>query len=148
MSSLAALLAAYDLDRFRRFVFESSFLDRFELEPELLAAYEPRILALIALDRKPEAREALAEAGRRLTESGAEARVLAWHCSTTAVFQKDAGDIEEARETWSACLETHPTDVGVVSGATIGLFFHREAFLGGYDTWRRRLVRLGHPSSM
>jgi Fe-S-cluster containining protein len=28
--------ACYDLDRFRRFVFESSFLDRFELEPELV----------------------------------------------------------------------------------------------------------------
>ena len=29
-------MAAYDLDRFRRFVFESSFLDRFELEPDLV----------------------------------------------------------------------------------------------------------------
>jgi len=28
--------ACYDLDRFRRFVFESSFLQRFELEPELV----------------------------------------------------------------------------------------------------------------
>ena len=29
-------MACYDLDRFRRFVFESTFLDRFELEPELV----------------------------------------------------------------------------------------------------------------
>jgi hypothetical protein len=29
-------MACYDLDRFRRFVFESSFLERFELEPELV----------------------------------------------------------------------------------------------------------------
>jgi Fe-S-cluster containining protein len=29
-------MACYDLDRFRRFVFESSFLDRFELEPDLV----------------------------------------------------------------------------------------------------------------
>jgi Fe-S-cluster containining protein len=29
-------MACYDLDRFRRFVFESTFLQRFELEPELV----------------------------------------------------------------------------------------------------------------
>jgi len=31
-----------------------------------------------------------------------------------------------------------------VSGAAIGLGFHREDFLGGYGSFRRRLVRLGH----
>jgi hypothetical protein len=31
-----------------------------------------------------------------------------------------------------------------VTGALIGLGFHREDFLGGYDSFRRRLVRLGH----
>jgi len=30
------------------------------------------------------------------------------------------------------------------SGALIGLGFHREEFLGGYGSFRRRLVRLGH----
>jgi hypothetical protein len=35
---------------------------------------------------------------------------------------------------------------GVVSGAVIGLSFHRETWLGGYGTLRRRLVRLGHIS--
>ena len=30
-----------------------------------------------------------------------------------------------------------------VSGTLIGLGFHREDFLGGYDSFRRRLVRLG-----
>jgi len=35
---------------------------------------------------------------------------------------------------------------GMVSGAVIGLFFHREAWLGGYQSFRRRLVRLGHIS--
>lgn len=33
---------------------------------------------------------------------------------------------------------------GVASGAALGMFFRREGFLGGYDAWRRRLVRLGH----
>jgi hypothetical protein len=31
-----------------------------------------------------------------------------------------------------------------VSGAVIGLGSHREDFLGGYGSFRRRLVRLGH----
>jgi hypothetical protein len=31
-----------------------------------------------------------------------------------------------------------------VSGAIVGLGFHREEFLGGYNSWRRRLLRLGH----
>ncbi len=32
------------------------------------------------------------------------------------------------------------------SGAIIGLFFHKEEFLGGYSSFRRRLLRLGHIS--
>jgi NhaP-type Na+/H+ or K+/H+ antiporter len=35
---------------------------------------------------------------------------------------------------------------GVVSGAIIGLFFHREDWMGGYSSYRRRLTRLGHIS--
>lgn len=33
---------------------------------------------------------------------------------------------------------------GAASGAGLGLFFNRADFLGGYDSWRRRLLRLGH----
>lgn len=36
--------------------------------------------------------------------------------------------------------------LGVVSGAVIGLFFHRDEWMGGYDSYRRRLTRLGHVS--
>jgi hypothetical protein len=31
-----------------------------------------------------------------------------------------------------------------VTGALIGLFFDRDDFLGGYSSFRRRLIRLGH----
>ena len=31
-----------------------------------------------------------------------------------------------------------------VSGAGLGLFFHRPDFWGGYDSLRRRMARLGH----
>jgi len=33
---------------------------------------------------------------------------------------------------------------GVVSGAVLGLFFHRDDWMGGYGSYRRRLARLGH----
>jgi hypothetical protein len=36
--------------------------------------------------------------------------------------------------------------LGALVGATTGLFFHEEEWLGGYEHWRRRMVRLGHIS--
>jgi hypothetical protein len=35
---------------------------------------------------------------------------------------------------------------GVLSGAIVGLFFHDEGWLGGYGSYTRRMVRLGHIS--
>ena len=35
---------------------------------------------------------------------------------------------------------------GLVAGMLIGLFFHDEAWLGGYGSWRRRMLRLAHIS--
>ena len=35
---------------------------------------------------------------------------------------------------------------GVASGVVMGLNFHREDWLGGYASFRRRLTRLGHIS--
>ena len=34
--------------------------------------------------------------------------------------------------------------LGLLAGASIGLFFHQEDFAGGYPSFRRRLMRLGH----
>jgi hypothetical protein len=36
--------------------------------------------------------------------------------------------------------------LGCAAGAVQGLFFHRETWLGGYNSWRRRMLRLGHIS--
>ncbi len=36
--------------------------------------------------------------------------------------------------------------LGAVSGAIPGLFFHKPNWLGGYTSWPRRLIRLGHIS--
>jgi hypothetical protein len=39
---------------------------------------------------------------------------------------------------WSGFL------AGALTGALMGLFFHREDWLGGYDSFPRRMLRLGH----
>lgn len=36
--------------------------------------------------------------------------------------------------------------LGMASGAVLGLGFHDEHWLGGYASWPRRLLRLGHIS--
>ena len=36
--------------------------------------------------------------------------------------------------------------MGVLSGAVIGLFFHRDTWAGGYSSFRRRMLRLAHIS--
>ena len=34
--------------------------------------------------------------------------------------------------------------MGALTGAIQGLFFHKEKWMGGYSSWRRRMTRLGH----
>src|SRR5258705_2480794 len=36
--------------------------------------------------------------------------------------------------------------LGFISGAVQGLFFHQQQWLGGYGSWTRRMMRLGHIS--
>jgi hypothetical protein len=36
--------------------------------------------------------------------------------------------------------------IGFISGMIVGMFFYDADWLGGYATWRRRMVRLGHIS--
>ena len=35
---------------------------------------------------------------------------------------------------------------GLLAGAAIGMFFHRDNWLDGYASWRRRMLRLTHIS--
>jgi hypothetical protein len=35
---------------------------------------------------------------------------------------------------------------GLVTGVGLGMFFHDEQWLGGYGSWPRRMLRLGHIS--
>ncbi len=41
---------------------------------------------------------------------------------------------------WCAIL------AGLLAGTVLGLFFHGDEWLGGYHSWRRRLLRLTHIS--
>jgi hypothetical protein len=34
--------------------------------------------------------------------------------------------------------------LGAIAGTIVGLFFHDENWLSGYNSWSRRMVRLGH----
>ena len=36
--------------------------------------------------------------------------------------------------------------LGGIFGAVQGVFFHKEDWLGGYGSWKRRMMRLGHIS--
>jgi tetratricopeptide (TPR) repeat protein len=89
-----------------------------ELDPNVVEAYEPLIIALLDLERFDEAGAALAEAGRRVAEIGTSEEILAWHCATTAIFEHASERVEHARKIWIACLDTHPTDLDVVTSAT------------------------------
>lgn len=35
---------------------------------------------------------------------------------------------------------------GALIGALSGLFFHKQEWFGGYSSWQRRMIRLGHIS--
>lgn len=55
---------------------------------------------------------------------------------------REANSVESANviAAWIGIL------LGFLSGALSGLFFHRTDWLGGYSSWPRRMVRLGHIS--
>jgi len=88
-----------------------------ELDPDNLDAMEPRILALLGLDRIDEAAEVIEELGRRIDESELGPGVPAWHCATTAIFADESGDSELAEKRWTDCLERHPAHPNVVQNA-------------------------------
>lgn len=47
---------------------------------------------------------------------------------------------------WNLLLAWLWIFLGFLSGMVLGLFFHRENWLGGYGSLRRRMYRLGHIS--
>lgn len=88
-----------------------------ELDPDNLDVMEPRILALIAMDRIDEVAEAIEELGRRIDETQLGEGVTGWHCTTTALFAEESGDLELAEKRFSRCLEEHPGHPNLVTNA-------------------------------
>jgi len=44
----------------------------------------------------------------------------------------------------NACIGWIAFLLGGLAGAIPGLFFHHPDWLGGYSSWRRRMIRLDH----
>ena len=91
------------------------------LDPGRIEAFEPRILALLGLERIDEVELAIEQLGERIDEAGSGDDDRAWHCATRALFAEESDDAELARTRWDACLDRYPSQANVVSGA---LEFH------------------------
>jgi tetratricopeptide (TPR) repeat protein len=88
-----------------------------ELDPDATDALQPRIVALIELDRIDDAKKAIEDLGARIdaTELGPGAR--GWHCATTALFVSEGGNVELARKQWEECLERFADQPNVLENA-------------------------------
>ena len=88
-----------------------------ELDPGNIAVMEPKILALIGLDRIDDVNLAMEDLGKMIDEAGPGAAAPGWHCATTAIFASDSGDLELADSRWTRCLEEYPGETEVVPKA-------------------------------
>jgi tetratricopeptide (TPR) repeat protein len=107
-----------------------------ELDPENMEAMEPRILALLSLERIDDAAEAIDELGRRIDAAETGANVPAWHCATTAIFADENEQPDLAEERWTQCLELHPANANVVTGA-VGFYDAQQKFDRSLEILRR-----------
>ncbi len=85
-----------------------------ELDPDNLEIMEPKILALIGLERIDEVGATMEEMGRKVDSNELGRGVTAWHCATTAIFAEESGDIPLAESRWVNCLEGNPSDPEMV----------------------------------
>jgi tetratricopeptide (TPR) repeat protein len=88
-----------------------------ELDPDNIEAFEPRILALLGLERIEETGEAMETLGERIEGAELAPSFLAWHCATLAIFADESGEPALAHERWGDCLERYPSHPNVVSSA-------------------------------
>jgi tetratricopeptide (TPR) repeat protein len=109
--NLDALLLRAQTQAARKLDYEQALADAervLEAQPDNISAMEPRILALLGLDRIDEASVAMEELGAAIRETQLSSEGLAWHCATMAIFAQDGGHLELARERWAGCLEEFP----------------------------------------
>jgi tetratricopeptide (TPR) repeat protein len=88
-----------------------------ELDPANLDAMEPKILALIGLERIEEAGAAIDDLGTRIEEAdlgSVSENLPGWHCATAAIFAEESDELERAGELWDDCVERYPGHPNVV----------------------------------
>jgi len=107
-----------------------------ELDPDNVEALEPRILALLGLERAEEAAEAIDELGRRIDAGDLGEGMTGWHCATTAIFADESGERELAEERWNRCLDLYPAHDNVVGNA-VDFFDSRREFDHSLEILRR-----------
>jgi tetratricopeptide (TPR) repeat protein len=85
-----------------------------EIDPNEVAAYEPRILAYLSMDDPEAASAALDELGERIEEGGGDEQMRGWYCATMAIFADDSDEEDLARERWEDCTDRFPAHSNVV----------------------------------
>lgn len=88
-----------------------------EIDPDFVDAYEPKVLALLGLERYEEAGATIEEMGTRIEELGLGDEQRAWQCATLAIYAEDSQRPELAHERWEGCLERFPGEPEVVGPA-------------------------------
>lgn len=115
--NVTALLARAEAHAYWRKEPELALVDAdraLEIDPDAIQAFEPRILALLWLERIDEASAAMAELGRRIEEVDSPETTRAWYCGTRAVFTQERGQIQRSNEIWEECLAKYPASSEVI----------------------------------
>ena len=89
-----------------------------ELEPTNADAMEPRILALLNLERYEEAGEEIERLGEMIdADAEASDAIRGWHCTTTALYASDSGEEALALERFEECLDQFPDNANLITSA-------------------------------
>jgi tetratricopeptide (TPR) repeat protein len=87
------------------------------IDPDNLDALEPKIIALLTLEKGDEAGRVIEELGRRIEEVEAGSELPGWHCATAALFAEESGDLELAEQGFADCVERFPGHNNVIVNA-------------------------------
>ena len=89
-----------------------------KIAPDNARAMEPRILALLNLERYEEAGEEIKRLGQMIEANpGTDDSIRGWHCTTTALYASDSGETELALELFNECLLEYPGNPNLINNA-------------------------------
>lgn len=105
------------------------------LDPDYIQIMEPKILALLSLERYDDAGKALEELGKRIKQGDYGSDLEGWYCATAAIFAQESGKTDEATDRWNDCTKRFPTHPDVVSNS-IDFFDSRGDYQRGLEILR------------